>query len=505
MSITNALYRDLDSLVKYIEKEQETSVNADPYRLKFHLMPPVGWMNDPNGLCFCEGYYHVFYQYSPFNPRGGVKLWGHYRSSNLTEWEKLPVMLYPDRPWDIHGVYSGSALVEEGKIYLYYTGNVKHEGKFDYINEGRGSNTALAVSEDKITVKSNRLLMENKDYPKGLTCHVRDPKVWSMEGKYYMVQGARTSEDRGVILVFESEDKYNWKHINILKTPEKFGYMWECPDLFELKGQWFLLCSPQGVKKQGNRFQNIYSCGYFPLYGDFRKEYTLGEYEEIDCGFDFYAPQSFSDGGRRLLLGWMGMPDADYTNPTVKYGWQHCMSTLCELKNVEGKLFRMPVVEVDKLHGKNIPPKHAKVFDLLCTVTKKGRITIRGCAVIEWNEGDIKLTISERKKEDEGDKEKEKDGKNGEGNKDGEDNKNGNGLYTGRTVRRAEAVRVNELRILADTSSIEIFINEGERVMSTRYYPLDDICGVVLEGIRDYTLWDMKGFELKRQHGENCI
>src|SRR5699024_12606036 len=85
--------------------------------------------------------------------------------------------------------------------------------------------------------------------------------------------------------------------------------MWECPDLFELDGQWFLVCSPQGVTRQGNKYQNVYSCGYFPLYGDFRGDYTLGDFRELDCGFDFYAPQSFADGGRRLQFGWMGMPE----------------------------------------------------------------------------------------------------------------------------------------------------------------------------------------------------
>lgn len=69
---------------------------------------------------------------------GGVKHWGHAVSTDLLHWEQLPVMLYPDEPFDCHGAYSGSALVEDGTMYLYYTGNVKHPGNFDYIKEGRG-------------------------------------------------------------------------------------------------------------------------------------------------------------------------------------------------------------------------------------------------------------------------------------------------------------------------------------------------------------------------------
>ena len=112
--------------------------------------------------------------------------------------------------------------------------------------------------------------MRNQDYPAGLTLHVRDPKVWAQDGKYYMVQGARTKEDAGVVLVFESPDRFQWRHINTIQTPESFGYMWECPDLFELDGQWFLLVCPQGLTEKGPGMENVYACGYFPLYGDFR-------------------------------------------------------------------------------------------------------------------------------------------------------------------------------------------------------------------------------------------
>ena len=82
-------------------------------------------------------------------------------------------------------------------MYLYYTGNVKQAGDYDYITAGRGHNTALAVSRDGVSVQSDELLLTNADYPAGLTCHVRDPKVWQQDGMYYMVLGARTLDDRG--------------------------------------------------------------------------------------------------------------------------------------------------------------------------------------------------------------------------------------------------------------------------------------------------------------------
>ena len=75
--MSNALQRDLERLVARIEREDGARAAADPYRQRFHLMPPVGWLNDPNGLCRCGEWYHVFYQYGPFDPTGGVKMWGH--------------------------------------------------------------------------------------------------------------------------------------------------------------------------------------------------------------------------------------------------------------------------------------------------------------------------------------------------------------------------------------------------------------------------------------------
>lgn len=276
---------------------------------------------------------------------GGVKHWGHAVSKDLLHWEPLPVMLYPDEPFDCHGVYSGSALIEGTEMYLYYTGNVKHPGDFDYIKQGRGHNVCLSVSHDGKTVASKQCLLYNKDYPAGLTCHVRDPKVFAYEGKYYMVLGARTLEDKGEVLVLESTDKLHWNHINTLTTPETFGYMWECPDLFCLDGQWYLAVSPQGIQ-----CQNIYGCGYFAVYGDWRAHCTLGEFHEMDAGFDYYAPQSFVDeNGRRIQIGWMGMPDADYGNaPTVAHGWQHCFTVPRLLtKGENGTLLQTPVPELD--------------------------------------------------------------------------------------------------------------------------------------------------------------
>ena len=111
----------MSTLTKVLERNvAEIEKNADMkegrFRLGHHLMPPVGWLNDPNGLCWYKGKYHVFFQYAPFDVEGGLKFWGHYTSVDLVDWKYEGTALYPDSPYDCHGVYSGSALVEDEKM-----------------------------------------------------------------------------------------------------------------------------------------------------------------------------------------------------------------------------------------------------------------------------------------------------------------------------------------------------------------------------------------------------
>ncbi len=471
----NRLHKDLNTLVDRVEAWEHGRVSADPYRQAFHLMQPCGWMNDPNGLCWYRGLYHVCYQYSPFNVAGGLGFWGHWSSPDLLHWQQQPVLLCPDQPWDLHGVYSGSALAEDDALYLFYTGNVRRLGDHDYINSGRGSNTAVGVSRDGVHLDSKKLLLENCDYPADVSNHVRDPKVWKQDGKYYMVLGARTRDGRGEALVYAAGDPYHWEHIRTISTPEPFGYMWECPDLFRVDGQDILAVSPQGIAPHGEIGQNAYSCGYFPLRGDFRGDYALGDYCEFDSGFDYYAQQSFeAPDGRRIALGWMAMPDSGCGSPTAASGWEHCLSVPRELHWKDGRLTALPVRELEQLRvneravvfSGSVRQTLARAADIEVEIDgDRFALVWEGAAAVRWENGVLTLAIEEP-------------------------------AAFGRTARKAAIPRLHTLRVLVDHSSIELFANGGERVMSTRFYPQGEHA-LRLEGEGRAKLYDMRAMETK--------
>ena len=430
------------------------SAKADPNRLRFHLMPPAGWMNDPNGLCQFQGLYHIYFQYTPFLAGWGTKLWGHYTTDDWIHFQEEEPFLFPDCEWDQDGVYSGSALVHDGEIHYFYTGNVKLTDRtYDYVMKGREQNTIHVKSRDGFHPEEKHLVLTHTDYPADMSKHVRDPKVFYREGSYYMLLGARDEQARGCALLFSSPDLNQWTYFDRIVPKKPFGYMWECPDFFELEGQGFLTVCPQGVLAEEYHYQNVYQCGYFPAKLDLANHCCqLQEFRELDRGFDFYAAQSFEDArGRRILIGWMGMPDADYDNDvTVKQGWIHAMAMPRELRVRNGRLIQAPLEEMKSLRkiewcGSIREFGIRKTED--CCFEMRVDLMEYGASMALWLREDVCLSY-------EGQILSLSLGKSGHGR-------------GRRTIRLAN---LQNCTIFSDTSSLEIFINDGEEVITTRVY-----------------------------------
>ena len=480
--MSNPLASDLNALRQVVEK----SARHGRYAQTFHLVPPVGWLNDPNGLCQLGDTYHAFFQYSPFSAEGGVKMWGHSTSSDMVRWSYEGTALYPDQPVDVGGVYSGSAYVEDGVMHVFYTGNVKHEDEdgYDYVNTGREANTIYVISTDGVNFGPKKLVMGNADYPGDDTEHVRDPKVWRDGDTYYMVQGARKKDDTGEVLVFSSPNLVNWELCNRITSNTRFGYMWECPDYFELPdtGEFarhevvqVLSVSPQGLHGGDWDRRNVYQSGYFVLLGDVTSICTLFPFALWDAGFDFYAPQTFqTDDGRRILIGWMGMPDEkSYTNLTVRDGWQHCFTVPREVSAKNGRVLQWPVRELESYRtneqrvSDTLVAKDMRAFDLLVDgidANEPLTIVLANQLELTWRDRRFEMRFTDEDMESVG---------------------------AGRKSRFEFLDELRNVRVVCDVSSVEVFVNDGELTFSSRYYPVAYGIDVMAPGA-EISLWDLE-------------
>ncbi|WP_067725591.1 glycoside hydrolase family 32 protein [Oceanobacillus damuensis] len=455
---------EIEELITNRIKEIQNIVADDPYRLHYHLMPQIGLLNDPNGFAYFNGCYHIFYQWNPFETKHGIKYWGHYISDDLVHWKEAPIALAPDQWYDKNGCYSGSAVVHDNKLYLFYTGNVMDD------DGNRESYQCLAVSEDGLEFHKRGPIIH---VPEGYTPHFRDPKVFCEAGKWYMVVGAQTTEGKGEVVLYTSTDLDNWTFHGPLAGSGRnglgdFGYMWECPDVFRLDGQDILIICPQGLEPRGYEFNNIFHSGYFSGKVDYEQvTFEHGRFTELDRGFDFYAPQTMiDDRGRRLMVGWMGnAEEGESIHPTTRYEWIHTLTLPRHLEWKDGKLLQNPVEELQCLRENEIEYMDVPIDgDKISLPNVQGNVLELEITIKELDATSFSFTLGENN-EITYDKLK-KTFSLKRLNLADENN------YEKRSCVLNE---LNTIRLFKDTSSVEIFINNGEEVFSARIfdYPAD--------------------------------
>lgn len=459
-------YRSLDEIDEIEMKKLTSKVNNCIWRQQYHIQPPTGLLNDPNGFSYFNGEYHLFYQWFPLGPVHGLKYWYHTKSKDLVNWENVGIGLKPNSYFDSHGAYSGSAIEHNEKLYLFYTGNTRDE---DWV---RHPYQCLAVmdKQNTITKLDNPVI---KDVPDGFTDHFRDPKVWKEGERFYAVIGAQRTNDTGCIVLYSSFNLIDWQFEGEITTHlDTFGFMWECPDYFELQNAGVLVFSPQGLEPHGDKYHNIYQSGY--ILGEKmnveNRTFNHGEFIELDRGFDFYAPQTMVDpNGRRILVAWMGLPEINY--PTDASGWAHCLTLPRELKIRNGKLYQTPVKELKALRK-----EESKVADRLHNETKEyADFTGVSYEMIgEFDNIDASAFGIEFRA---GDEEKTVLSYDVENKKVILDRKNA-GQAVGEAYGTKRKCRIDSEKIkfhlFVDTSSVEIFINDGEEVFTSRIFPSED-------------------------------
>lgn len=369
--ITQALReaRDYEAAFEKNIKEEE--------RPDFHLSPRIGWMNDPNGFSFYDGKYHLFYQYYPYDSHWGLMHWGHAVSSDLLHWEYLPAALAPDEAYDKDGCFSGSAVtLPDGRQLLMYTGVAKETQEDGHVCDIQRQCIAVGDGLNYEKYEGNPVLTE-ADLPKDSSkIDFRDPKVWQgKDGSYYAVVGNRTEDGSGQILLFGSPDGFKWKFHKVLCSNQwRYGRMWECPDFFELDGKQVLLISPQDMLPQGFEYHN--GNGTVCIIGSYEegeKSFIEERSQAIDYGIDFYAPQTLlMPDGRRIMIGWM--QNWDTCNPsTIQTAWFGQMSLPRELSIKNGRLYQKPVRELESMRRNKVRYTDITFTDTLQLSGIKGR------------------------------------------------------------------------------------------------------------------------------------
>ena len=333
----------------------------------FHVTGGLGWINDPNGFSLYRGEYHLFYQYNPYSTHWDTMHWGHVKTCDFIKWERLPCALAPDEAYDKDGCFSGSAVeLPDGRHMLMYTGVRKTEGK-----EFQTQCIAFGDGTDYVKYGENPVIDGALLPDGGSRSDFRDPKLWLEDGKFFAVAGNRCPDGSGAVLLFESADGLHWRRVSVLAASGgEHGRMWECPDLFRLDGKRVLLVSPQEMLPEGLEFMEgnttLYIIGELLEDGALTRETV----KTIDCGLDFYAPQTLlSADGRRIMIAWMQYWDTVEVRPRDDLPFFGQMTVPRELCIRNGRLIQNPVREL-----KN----YRSAPTILSSVKTNGRVEIKG-------------------------------------------------------------------------------------------------------------------------------
>lgn len=466
---------------KVIKKEE---------RPDFHLSVRTGWLNDPNGFSYYRGEYHLFYQYYPYESKWGSMHWGHAVSKDLLHWEYLPAALAPDEKYDKDGCFSGSAVVlPDGRHLLMYTGVVKEHQADDVFCDVQTQCLAVGDGVDYEKYGMNPVL-DWRDLPKGASRYdFRDPKVWQeKDGTYYCVAGNRPADGSGQILLYMSKDGFKWEFKSILAANHnRFGKMWECPDFFELDGTWVLLTSPQDMLPKGFEYHN--GNGTLCLIGDYDREtYTFKEKKDqaVDYGIDFYAPQTvLSPDGRRIMIGWMQNWDAcNLRSPEEP--WFGQMSIPRELSVKNGRLYQWPVRELDGMRSNKTEHRNISFSGTISLEGVKGRRVDMELALRPGDEENLYQKFAVRFAQNE-------QYQTSLSFRPRESILKVDRKFSGsrRAIIHQRRCLVNstggriKMRIILDRFSVEVFVNDGEHVLTATMYTEQEADGISFFGDGD--------------------
>ncbi|NJB71874.1 fructan beta-fructosidase [Saonia flava] len=483
--------------------EKMTKNYQEDYRPQFHFSPEEKWMNDPNGLVYHEGVYHLFYQYYPNDIVWGPMHWGHAVSEDMIHWEHKPIALFPDE----HGlIFSGSAVVDVVNssglgtienpplvaIFTYHLMEAEEASRNDYQTQG------IAYSLDNgdtwTKYKGNPVIKNDgiKDF--------RDPKVFwnniTEEWTMLLVAGDH-------LQIWSSENLIDWKKESEFgKNQGAHGGVWECPDIFPLKVEgteqekWVLLISINpGAPNGGSGTQ------YF--IGDFDGTTFTSEQKEhrwIDWGTDNYAGVTYNNvpNNDRIFIGWMSNWDYAQDIPTERWRSSMTVPRKLSLKKI-GEAYELVNYPLESFDG-SVEKGTSQDFDL--DIGKEKQFSFEN-----FNQSEVKFTTSAKsfnlifKNEKNEELVLLMDNQNQlfsiDRSKSGKiDFKESFGKTQNMPIPNLPK-EAYEVRILMDWSSIEVFINKGQYVMTAQIFPNEDYTNLIIENTSEDS-GTFKDFEINK-------
>lgn len=462
---------------------------AEPHRLQFHFSPQHGWMNDPNGLVYYDGNYHLFYQYYPDSTVWGPMHWGHATSTDLVHWQHQPIALYPD---SLGYIFSGSAVIDTDNTSGFARGSEKtmvaiftyHDIKKERAGRLDRESQAIAFSNDQgktwTKYAGNPVIRSKGDRD------FRDPKVlWHEETKHWILPLAVGDH----LEIFSSPNLKEWvKESEFGKNEGAHGGTWECPDLFPLrtpdgKTKWVLIQNiDRGAISGGSGTQ--YFIGAFDG-KNFTNDNKPDSILWLDYGPDNYAGVTWfgAPNNRRIFIGWMSNWD-DYATKVPTSTWRSAMTVPRELKLLSTpsglRLGQQPVEELKVLNQNKTEVVAQNITDSLVISTQgiQKEITLefdlhkssaQSFGFVIANDLHEKVIVGFDKKNNEFFIDR---------------TASGNTSFSKKFAKKhvAPYVSGNTLKIqaLIDNSSIEVFLDDGKLAMTEIFFPTKDFSKISL-------------------------
>ena len=486
------------------EKPVQAVGYDEKHRLQLHFSPPAKWMNDPNGMFFYEGEWHLFYQHYPDSSVWGPMHWGHAVSTDLVHWQNLPIAIYPDSS---KFIFSGSAVIDwkntsgfgtDGKpplVAMFTIHDQALEKKGGNSHESQG----IAFSNDRgrtWTKFTGNPVIPNP----GGVADFRDPKViWDEARAQWVVAIAVGQHDE----LWHSPDLKKWTKLSEFGTGlGAHDGVWECPDIFpikvvgteETKWAWLVNLNP-GNPNGGSGTQYFigdFDGKNFTIDPDFAKNVQKGKAVWLDWGKDNYAGVTFSDvpktDGRRILMGWMS--NWEYANKVPTEAWRNAATLPRELilkKTGAGyRLFSRPVKELEKLRDGTADFLGTEIAGQVDITQKLGFAPTYSEWSLEFElpeklVGRFGIELSNAKNE------KYRVGFDASKNAFFSDRTKSGDLSFSKTfgskislATRSETAKTVKMRVFFDNSSMELFADDGSVVMTEIFFPTDDFSKINL-------------------------